>query len=600
MIGELTNHLWQSTFYAIAAGMLALAFRKNRAQIRYWIWLSASLKFLVPFSLLMSLGSHFAWAPAAKTVATQAVSLTILQITQPFPDTLSSVPSIPHNTDWPLIAVLGVWVCGFGAIALIRFRDWLGIRAAVRSSRPLDIRAAVEVRSSASLLEPGVVGLDVFGVSRPVLLLPEGIVDRLSPAQLEAVFAHELCHIRRRDNLTAALHMIVEAVFWFHPLVWWIGARLVEERERACDEEVLRLGNDPQVYAQGILNVCKFYVESPVRCVSGVTGSDLKKRIHRIMKEHFGVGLSARKKLLLVTAGVLALAVPLVVGVLRLQAQVPQWQIDAGGKMAFDVTSVKQNTASPSPSTQNTNVGLGPMDDFHPTGGLLSATNYPLSQYILFAYKPTPEQFEAAKSQLPKWANTNRYDIQARASGNPTKDQFRLMMQALLADRFKLSIHFETEQRPVFALVLEKTGKWGPQLQPHPEDWPCSNSVPDPLVTVACGVVTGVQSRVPGRVRAEGRNVPVAMLAAALDIPKLTGIDRPVFNRTGLNGRCDFAIEWTPEADGPISPSSTVQPDESGPTFTEALKDQLGLKLVPQMGPVAVLVIDHVEEPSPN
>ncbi len=315
MIGELTNHLWQSTFYAMAAAMLALAFRRNRAQVRYWLWLSASLKFFVPFSLLMSLGSYLAWALSARAVMTQAVSLTIVQITQPFPEALSPV------TNWLLIAVLGVWVCGFGAIALIRFKDWLGIRAAVRSSTPLDIPAiptTVEVRSSASLLEPGVVGL-----LRPVLLLPEGILQRLTPAQLEAVLAHELCHVRRRDNLTAALHMIVEAVFWFHPLIWWIGARLVEERELACDEEVLSLGNDPQVYAQGILNVCKFYVESPIVCVAGVTGSNLRKRMERIMKNQFGTALSARKKLLLAIAGVAVLAVPVVSGmaVPRLSAQ---------------------------------------------------------------------------------------------------------------------------------------------------------------------------------------------------------------------------------------------------------------------------------------
>jgi len=57
---------------------------------------------------------------------------------------------------------------------------------------------------------------------------------------------HEVQHVRRRDNLAAAMHLVVEAIFWFHPLVWWLGARLVEERERACDEEVLRLGNQPE------------------------------------------------------------------------------------------------------------------------------------------------------------------------------------------------------------------------------------------------------------------------------------------------------------------------------------------------------------------
>src|SRR5262249_59392596 len=127
-------------------------------------------------------------------------------------------------------------------------------------------------------VEPG-----VFGIVKPVLLWPKAMTDRLDDRHVEAILAHELSHIRRRDNLTAALHMVVEAVFWFHPLVWWLGARLIDEREQACDEEVLRLGNRPQVYAAGILNVCKLYVESPLACVSGGTCADLKKRIGSIM-----------------------------------------------------------------------------------------------------------------------------------------------------------------------------------------------------------------------------------------------------------------------------------------------------------------------------
>ena len=122
----------------------------------------------------------------------------------------------------------------------------------------MTFQAPSQIRSSPGLLEPGVVGL-----FRPILLLPAGIAERLQPPQLEAVLAHELCHVRRRDNLTSAIHMIVEAVFWFHPLVWWIGARLVEERERACDEAVLSLAMQPHDYAEGILNVCKSYWNRP-------------------------------------------------------------------------------------------------------------------------------------------------------------------------------------------------------------------------------------------------------------------------------------------------------------------------------------------------
>ena len=152
---------------------------------------------------------------------------------------------------------------------------------------------------------------------RPILLLPAGVVDRLTTQQFEAVLAHELCHVRRRDNLTSAIHMIVEAVFWFHPLVWWIGARLIEERERACDEEVLRLGAARQAYAQGILNVCRFCVEAPLKCVSGVGRGDIGKRIERIMGCQEPLGLNAGRKLLLASAGLAALAIPVLVGLLN-------------------------------------------------------------------------------------------------------------------------------------------------------------------------------------------------------------------------------------------------------------------------------------------
>jgi beta-lactamase regulating signal transducer with metallopeptidase domain len=310
MIDQLTNHLWQSTLFAVAAGLLTVAFRKNRAQVRYWLWFSASFKFFVPFALLLSLGSHLRWAPAAKTIATDTISITIVQMAQPFPDISSFVPPPQGTVHWVPLAISGVWVCGFGVVALTLFRGWLRVKAALRVSSPLEIPAPVEIRSSPGLLEPGVVGL-----FHPVLLLPKGIVERLTPSQLGAVLAHELCHVRRRDNLFASIHMLVEAVFWFHPLVWWIGTRLVEERERACDEAVLSLGSEPRIYADAIVSVCRLYVESPLACVSGVTGANLKRRIEAIMTSHTGEGLNRAKQFLLAGAGIAALAVPVAVGV---------------------------------------------------------------------------------------------------------------------------------------------------------------------------------------------------------------------------------------------------------------------------------------------
>ena len=308
MIGALTNHLWQSTWPAGAAALLGIALRKSRANIRFWLWLSASCKFLLPFSLLMDLGGQLKWV--SREIASPSVSYAMVQISQPFSGTLALSPST-NAADALAIAAIIAWACGFLCVASIRFRGFLRVRAAVRASASMDIRLPVEVRSCPGLLEPGVVGL-----FRPVLLLPADIGQRLTPRQLDAVLAHELCHIRRRDNITAAMHMIVEAVFWFYPLVWWIGTRLMDERERACDEEVLRLGNAPHEYAEAILNVCKSYVQSPLPCVTGVTASDLKARVHAILAGCVAGELNRTKRISLVAVGIVALAAPVLIGMM--------------------------------------------------------------------------------------------------------------------------------------------------------------------------------------------------------------------------------------------------------------------------------------------
>ena len=297
--------------------MLTLAFRDNQAQVRYWLWLSASFKFFIPFALLIGFGSSLGWEPVAQKVATPAVALAVEYAAEPFPATLTLAAS-PTHRDWSPLIVAGLWGAGFLIIAFVRLRLWLRVRAAVRGSVPLNIPSSVAIRSAAGLLEPGVVGF-----WRPTLLLPEGITERLTASELEAVIAHELCHIRRRDNLFSSIHMVLEAIFWFHPLVWWIGARLLEERERACDESVLSLGNQPRVYADAILNVCKLYTESPLVCVSGVTGSDIKRRIEAIMMNRIGLKLNIAKKFVLATAGIAAVAGPVAVGVLIAVGHLP-------------------------------------------------------------------------------------------------------------------------------------------------------------------------------------------------------------------------------------------------------------------------------------
>jgi beta-lactamase regulating signal transducer with metallopeptidase domain len=326
--GELANHLWQSTLFAAAAWLMVAALRNNNASVRYWVWFSASLKFFVPFSLLMNLGAQFRWTPLMNKAAAPMV-LDVSSVIAPSGSAVMPfrASTIHSSDDWARVILFGIWICGTTVIALRRFQGWRRVRAMLRESTAFaspqvpgtEDQRSIPARSSPGLLEPGLVGL-----WRPVLLVPAGIEEHLAPSQLQAVVAHETCHARRRDNLTAALHMIVEAVFWFHPLVWWIGARLVDERERACDEYVLRVVQEPRTYAEGILKVCKFYVESPLTCVSGVTGStNIKKRVENIMNCRLGCKLNLTQKAGLFLAAALTVVGPIGIGSMTapLQAQ---------------------------------------------------------------------------------------------------------------------------------------------------------------------------------------------------------------------------------------------------------------------------------------
>lgn len=270
----------------------------------------------------------------------------------------------------------------------------------------------------------------------------------------------------------------------------------------------------------------------------------------------------------------------------------PQWQIDAGGKMSFDVASIKPHPWDVASGAwmPHRNFPLGADDAYADTGGLLLDENLPVASYIVFAYKLSLDESTHVFGSLPKWANTDHFDIEARGPVNATKDQMRLMMQSLLADRFKLVVHWENKQVPVFSLVLAKPGKIGPQLTAHSAS--CVRTDPNDL---PCGAA-GYKGAGNGEYQAAGQGATMQQLATGLRFLPGTGLDRPLVDGTGLPGTFDFKVVWVPEA----PPGQLSAQEVSGPSFLEALNDQMGLKLVSTTGPSDYLVIDHIEEPTPN
>ena len=579
----LANHLWQSTVLIIAAWLLTFALRKNQAHTRYWIWLVASLKFLVPFSALITTGQYIS-ARIATPISQPELSLIMERIARPVPATKSIVAAAPsvvlHNGNLLPIFILFLWLCGSFAVAFSWARGWRRLRSAVRSSSPWPLATAVPVLSCPSLLEPG-----IFGIVSPVLLLPEGISDRLTPDQLDAVVAHEICHVRRHDNLTFAIHMVVETLFWFHPLVWWIRTRLVEERERACDEAVLQSGSKAEVYAEGILNVCRFYVESPLACASVLSGTSLKKRIARIMTQPPGTRLTHAKEMLLAAAGFVALATP---------------------------------------------VGLGFLFALHTSGQLLRATSTPLPSFEVATIKPSKDpgvriRMSAANFSMhsslkelikygyyiksdeqlvggPSWMNTEFFDVQAKATDADIKatnklnwerqiDQTRLMVQSLLADRFGLKANIQNRECQVYALVVAKGGPKLKEVELSP--FPPPGTPPPP------GAHLPSMSRTaPDQFIATAW--PMSLMPDWLSNFSDIG-NRLVVDQTGLKGNYDFVLNGVSQAPPQPAGVSAATPEGNATTsiFT-ALQEQLGLKLESRKAEVEVLVIESVEQPSEN
>jgi bla regulator protein blaR1 len=167
-------------------------------------------------------------------------------------------------------------------------------------------------------------------------------------------------------------------------------------------------------------------------------------------------------------------------------------------------------------------------------------------------------------------------------------------MQSLLADRFKLAIHFETREVPVLALTLVKPGKTGPKFIPHDEGPSCDT--PD-VIPPRCGSTFRMRSST-GLFTGGARDVSLEIIASGLS--GLGNLDRPVLDRTGLTGKFDYKLEWTPEPNGTTPPNPDAQPDPQGTTFLQALREQLGLKVESTKGPIATPVIDRIERPSEN
>jgi bla regulator protein blaR1 len=603
----IANHLWQSTAVFLLAWLLTLLLRRNRPATRHAIWLAASLKFLVPFSTLSVL-SGFLYAPRTTVpsghivTAAQAVAQPFFAMppTHAFPQQLVSAQPLP--TAWPILLLASIWLIGALLVLAVWWARWGTARRVLKASplamqgreltllrsieSSLPTRRALPLHICSSLSEPG-----LFGVLRPRLIWPSSLSEHLTDDHIKSILLHELIHARRRDNLTATLHMFVQVLFWFHPAVWYMETRLLAERELACDEAVIDLEGNRRIYAQGLIKASCHAIGSPLPYAAGFTGGGpLSTRIAAILRTQTR-SLTSVQKIMLAAVAVCTLAVPLLIA-------------QANHRLEFEVASVRQ--APPNlPERGNEFLHGYEIQGKSFTGGLFS-TNARLPNYLDFAYKITDvRQAKSFADQMPPWARDVNYTIEARAAESATADDVRLMMRSLLEDRFHLRLRSETHDAPALVLSLAHSTP-GPQLHLHTAPTPCINraSATEPAPAgganrpIYCGTDEWI---VDGRMHMRYINATPSQLTSF--IGTLFYISRPedqeiraysVVDGTNFSGLIDFDIEFVKNE------QQAEANHTSGPLFDQAFAQQLGLRLTRATAPVTTLMIDHIEPPTPN
>jgi uncharacterized protein (TIGR03435 family) len=417
----------------------------------------------------------------------------------------------------------------------------------------------------------------VVGWWRPVVLVPMGALAGLPSEQVEALLLHELVHIRRHDYLVTIAQSVVEALLFYHPAVWWVSGHMRTERELCCDDTTVAITGDAAGYARALAEVASAQWTRFTPAMAA-TGGPLAYRVARLL------GQSRPAPRAVSGAGIVASAVLLGATALAVFGQ-------SAARPQFEAASIK-------PSTNMQFMAVRPQP------GRFSA-NATVTLLIVNAY--SVQNFQIVG--LPSWADSERFEVEAKAEGNANREQILLMVQSLLEDRFRMRAHRESKEMPVYELVAARNGLKLPAIHDGacvepPTDMPANSPgarmrppEPGPAPLPPCGRVAVRLS--PGGAQMQGGKVAMSELARSLSAI----MGRTVVDRTGVKDPFDLKVEFLPDqATGSIPPpppgSATA---ESGlPSITTALQEQLGLRLQSTRGPVDVLVIDHIERPSAN
>jgi uncharacterized protein (TIGR03435 family) len=601
----LVHFLWQGAVVAFVAGVGLRLSRHQPASVRYAIACGAMVAMLLGAVATAAIIEAPAASADTKTVSQRPTSngsvdvlLPISIAATPSPTALSNAQRVDALLPW----IVSAWLCGVTFLLIRAVAGWWRVRrlhqlalSSISSTWQASgnhIASRLGLSRLIRIVElPHVDVPLVVGCLRPIVVLPIAAMSQLNAAQVEAILAHELAHVRRHDYVVNLVQTLAETVLFYHPAVWWLSARIRDEREHCCDDVAVAVCGDPVGYAAALTEL-EAWRSGELRLAAAATGGSLLSRVRRILR----VEISDDSRTSALTVGLVVIAV---VGALGLNVMA---QASAPAETPkFEVASIRPNTS-----------GDNKISNQILPGGRYNAVNILPRLLIMNAYALQEQQLVGA----PPWISSERFDIVAKAEGEigppVSRDgpsQMQLLIRSLLEERFKLKVHREPREVPIYSLVLARPdGRLGKGLRVSAVDCDAfmaarrkggpPSEPPKPGERPQCGARVGF-----GELTAGGR--PLTELVSLLSAT----VGRSVVDRTGLTGSYDIDLRWTPDrvlqrgagaaASDPIRVNG-VEIDPNGPSIFTALQEQLGLKLESERGTVEALVIDHIERPTPD
>ncbi len=613
----LLHFVWQGTALAALFFVANILTRRSQAGLRYAIGCVVMLLMPVVFVATV-FWSEQSPAPAAPsphsiTLRTNGVFFDSRVVSVPVGDQKSlSAKSLPATIRVSMLPIMlpswivCVWLAGVVALSMYTAVGWLRVRRLRRSGltpvnavwiHTLDnLMSRLQVSPPVRLYMSAIAEVPtVIGWMRPYILLPVSAVTGLDEAQLRAVLAHELAHIRRCDYLVNLLQNAVETLLFYHPAVWWISGQIRREREHCCDDLAVEVCGDVILYANALaqLEELRGSFSEPALAV---TGGDLLARIRRLT----GTRNERARDRISGTLGAM-LTAALVAGVLVGSGNTPMihaQSLKSPSSRSFDAAVALPVTRSmapqiAAPSAAQASGGQAVVADVHVSartinpamrGGLMSGGRYELRTATMVDLIRTAYGVDAPNvTGGPAWLDTDRFDVIANAPADATPEALQLMLQRLLADRFKLVVHNDTKALTGYALTFVKST---PQLKASKSEGESG-----------CRRPPESQGAAPGTLAYNTyscHNITMETLAQTLRMlaPGYFG-GNPVVDRTGLKGSWDLDFRWTPRGLLGTAGSDGVS------LFDSVAK--LGLKLELQQIPIPVVVVDSVnEKPTEN